>query len=203
MSPEMRVLSTTVTTAAGATLVLSFALFGKRRRDGEPTAPDEVLEAHAAQLGAPADGTLVPATVAPPMDAEMAMPRWRRPSLLEARRTDPARTVATHVRMTFDQGVVEPVAGLERRRIRYRVVRLLDGPDELLASEIGLLDEGDEVQLAERSGSFWRVLCPDGRTGWVHRMVLGDVVGGYGDDGQNDVDEDVLNAFLASRAQAS
>ncbi|HET7027788.1 MAG TPA: hypothetical protein VFI28_08860 [Candidatus Limnocylindrales bacterium] len=201
LSPAMRVLSTTVTAAAGATVVISFALFGKRRRDGEPTEPDEVLQARAARPGEPADATL--AAVAAPVDAELAMPRWRRPSLLEARRTDPSRVATTQVRLTFDHGFVDPVAGLERRRIRYRVVRLLDGPDELLASEIGLLDEGDEVQLAERSGSFWRVLCPDGRSGWVHRMVLGEVVGAAGTDDPNDVDEDVLNAFLASRAQAS
>jgi hypothetical protein len=129
------------------------------------------------------------------------MPRWRRPSLLEARRADPARMPTTHVSLTFDHGFVAPVAGLERRRIRYRVVRLLDGPDELLASEIGFLDEGDEVQLVERTGSFWKVLCPDGRSGWVHRMVLGEIVGPVADD--VDVDEDVLRAFRSSRAAAS
>jgi hypothetical protein len=39
--------------------------------------------------------------------------------------------------------------------------------------EIGSLDEGDEVVLLERLGTYWRVLCPDGREGWLHKMVLG------------------------------
>jgi hypothetical protein len=53
----------------------------------------------------------------------------------------------------------------ERRVIRYRVVRLLDAPDELRSADIGQLDQGDEVQLLERSGAYWLVLCPDGRRG--------------------------------------
>ena len=39
-----------------------------------------------------------------------------------------------------------------------------------------MLDEGDEVQLLERSGVYWFVLCPDGQQGWVHKMVLGEVI---------------------------
>jgi hypothetical protein len=66
---------------------------------------------------------------------------------------------------SFDHGGVGTLDGRERRRIRYRVVRLLDAPDELLSSEIGLLDEGDEVELLERSGAYWLVLCPDGGRG--------------------------------------
>ena len=54
--------------------------------------------------------------------------------------------------------------------------RLLDAPDELRSVEIGQLDQGDEVQLLEKSGAYWRVLCPDGRQGWLHKMTLGDVV---------------------------
>lgn len=202
LSPMQRVLSSALTTATGVTVVMSFAFFGKRRRDNDPTAPDEVLEASAAEGGDPAAADLVPATIA--LDGDLAMPRWRRPSLLEARRADPSRTAPTQFNLTFDHGFVAPVAGLERRRIRYRVVRLLDGPDELLATEIGFLDEGDEVQLVERTGSFWKVLCPDGRSGWVHRMVLGDIVGSADEEAEpSDIDEDVLAAFLASRAEAS
>ncbi|HEY5628446.1 MAG TPA: hypothetical protein VIR16_02960, partial [Candidatus Limnocylindrales bacterium] len=62
---------------------------------------------------------------------------------------------------------------LERRRIRYRLVSLLDQPDDVRGVEIGSLDEGDEVVLLERLGTYWRVLCPDGREGWLHKMVLG------------------------------
>src|SRR5204862_4921938 len=132
------------------------------------------------------------------------MPRWRRPSLLEARKADPTRYVATANRMSFDGGA-DGGDGKERRVIRYRVVRLLDAPDELRSADIGQLDQGDEVQLLERSGSYWLVLCPDGRQGWLHKMTLGDVVS---DDPTSsaswspDVDDDVLTAFLTQRARA-
>jgi hypothetical protein len=64
---------------------------------------------------------------------------------------------------------------------------------------------------------YWLVLCPDGREGWIHKMTLGDLVGGapvqspptatmpiaaetwtMGDD----VDGDVLTAYLESRRRA-
>jgi hypothetical protein len=135
---------------------------------------------------------------------ESGMPRWRRPSLMAARKGDPAREVFESVKLSFDDGPIDPLEGHERRRIKYRVVRLLDAPDELRSNEVGLLDEGDEVQLLERSGSFWLVLCPDGSKGWVHRMTLGDIVdkseGGRPDrsftDATDDIDADVLSAYL-------
>jgi hypothetical protein len=96
------------------------------------------------------------------------------------------------------------------------VVRLLDSPDELRGAEIGYLDRGDEVQLLEKYGAYWLVLCPDGRQGWLHKMTLGDIVGS--DDGaaegpvatmpivadswtmgEADTDSDVLEAYLESR----
>ena len=123
---------------------------------------------------------------------------------MAARKSAPLRAESTAVKLTFEDGVADPLEGRERRRIKYRVVRLLDAPDELRSHEIGLLDEGDEVQLIERSGSFWRVHCPDGSQGWVHRMTLGDVVdvsaGGRPDrpfaDATDDIDSDVLAAYL-------
>jgi hypothetical protein len=164
----MQVLPVLVTTFGGVAMVMAFVLFGKRRRDGEPTADDETLAAAAgAGFGAAVTNDLV-------LDGEMALPRWRRPSLLEARKADPTRVVATPVVLTFDQGSVGPLDGHERRTVRYAIVRLLDTPDEVTAVDVGTLGQGDEVQLLERSGSYWFVLCPDGRRGWVHRMVLGD-----------------------------
>lgn len=68
------------------------------------------------------------------------------------------------------------MAGLERRLIRYRMVTLLSDPDEVRGVEIGVLDEGDEVVLMEKRGTYWRVLCPNGTEGWLHKMTLGDVV---------------------------
>ena len=108
--------------------------------------------------------------------SEALLPRWRRPSLLQARKADPIRDATPAPRLTFDHGLVGPLDGHERRLIRYRVVRLLDTPDELRGAEIGYLDQGDEVQLLEKYGVYWLVLCPDGRQGWVHKMTLGEVV---------------------------
>jgi hypothetical protein len=132
------------------------------------------------------------------------MPRWRRPSLLEARKADPARYVATTPHQSFDSAAVDASEGHERRIIRYRVVRLLDAPDELRSAEIGQLDQGDEVQLLERSGTYWLVLCPDGRQGWLHKMTLGEIVtdGEAASPWNGDVDSDVLAAFLQARARA-
>ena len=97
--------------------------------------------------------------------------------------------------------------GYERRLIRYHVVRLLDAPDELRSVEIGQLDQGDEVQLLEKSGAYWLVRCPDGRQGWLHKMTLGDIVGQSAEAAAEawnvgDIDGDVLSAFLAARARA-
>jgi hypothetical protein len=140
-----------------------------------------------------------------PIDAEAGMPRWRRPSLMEARKADPARlAAATLPKMSFANGAVSAVEGHERRVIRYRVVRLLDAPDELRSADIGQLDQGDEVQLLERSGAYWLVLCPDGRQGWLHKMTLGDVVSDAAREAawSTEIDDDVLSAFLTARARA-
>jgi hypothetical protein len=164
-----------VGTSGGVTLAMAFLFFGKRRRDGEPTAPDEVLASAAGRMtpAIPA-ADLVPTPASVPVDAEADLPRWRRPSLMAARKADPLRSAATDVHLSFDHGSVGPIDGHERRRIRYRLVRLLDTPDELRGTEMGFLDEGDEVQLLERSGAYWLVLCPDGSRGWIHKMTLGE-----------------------------
>lgn len=131
--------------------------------------PAPVAEAAQAAV----QGTVVAVPVG---DVDAHLPRWRRPSLMEARKNDPTRSVSAAVRLAFDAGVVAATTGMERRLIRYRLVSLLDSPDEVRGVEIGVLDEGDEVVLMEKRGTFWRVLCPDGREGWLHKMTLGDVV---------------------------
>jgi hypothetical protein len=95
---------------------------------------------------------------------------------MEARKADPARSVRTSINLEFTGQAGEAVSGLERRRIRYRMVSLLNQPDDVRGVEIGSLDEGDEVVLLERLGTYWRVLCPDGREGWLHKMVLGEQI---------------------------
>jgi hypothetical protein len=175
---EMRALAVAIGTSGAAAVAMAFLFFGKRRRDEEQPAPDEVLEVAAATVEGFVSATqLVPPVAGQALNAgELAMPRWRRPSLLEARKTDPLRTASATYTLSFATGAVALVDGLERRKIRYRVVRLLDAPDELRGAEMGFLDQGDEVQLVERNGPFWFVRCPDGRQGWLHRMTLGDLV---------------------------
>ena len=179
-------------------MAMAFIVFGKKRRDREPTAPDDVLAANAAR-GA---GLAPNAPYARVGDPERGRGGDRRPGggRRTRRRADgrhrrppaalapavadggaqggPDRGIggaaAVSLRFTGDAGVA--VDGMERRLIRYRLVSLLDLPDEVRGNEIGALDEGDEVVLLEKRGTYWRVLCPDGRQGWLHKMTLGDVV---------------------------
>jgi hypothetical protein len=208
--PAIGALPMLVGLSGAMTMAFAFAIFGKKRRDEQPPATDEVLQANAARgVGQLPDGNIAAGLVRgpaapPPVDSEAAMPRWRRPSLLEARKADPARYVATTQHQSFDGGAARADDDHERRIIRYRVVRLLDAPDELRSAEIGQLDQGDEVQLLERSGSYWLVLCPDGRQGWLHKMTLGELVSdsAAASPWGGDVDSDVLSAFLQARARA-
>jgi len=110
-----------------------------------------------------------------PLDPELMMPRWRRPSLLEARKHDPIRDSGLAPRPALSFGY-DTASTNERRLIRYATVRLLDRPDEVMGIAVGDLGAGDEVELCERSGLFWFVRAPDGRAGWLHRMTLGDQV---------------------------
>ena len=162
---------TAVVTTGAVTMLMAFMVFGKRRRDGEPTAPDDVLAAQAARgtgavpnsntvgtkvmPGAVAAATAVQAAVAGPADlgdVDGHLPRWRRRSLMQARKTDPTRSVSTGLKLTFDGDAGSAVDGMERRLIRYRLVSLLSAPDEVRGVEIGVLDEGDEVVLLRRPG---------------------------------------------------
>jgi len=211
-----------------------FLVFGKRRRRADE--PDDEALAGLAATGyayvptprlasasaaAPVVNAAAAAAVsavqaasdlAPAPERDAHLPRWRRPSLIEARKADPLRgEVAESARLTFDGRAGEAVSGLERRRIRYRMVSLLNLPDEIRGVEIGSLDEGDEVVLMEKHGTYWRVLCPDGREGWLHKMTLGDVVIDTSDaaDSWTAADEapsrggfeDVLRAYAESRRQ--
>jgi hypothetical protein len=156
--------------SAGGAAWAAFAFFGRRRRDDAEL--DETVLSMAA-------ASVYEAQAAPGLRVvdESLLPRWRRPSLQEVRRTDPLRAVAAETpHLSFENAGVRPLADFERRRIGYRLVRLLDSPDEFRSTEIGILDQGDEVQLLERRGVYWLVLCPDGRQGWVHRMTLADAV---------------------------
>ena len=158
------------------------------------------------------------AVAPPPVEVDAHLPRWRRPSLVEARKGDPLRSadplhsVSSSAHLVFAGAVGAAVTGLERRRIRYRLVSLLSAPDEVRGVEIGVLDEGDEVVMMEKRGTYWRVLCPDGREGWLHKMVLGDAVGDASaantgfrvtvDDGPSTGSfEDILRTYTEKRSQ--
>jgi len=193
------------------TLALAFLLFGKKRRDEEPTGSNRDLAAAAASpytmFGAGLVPTFIgvdPGRVDPGTGGtDVDLPRWRRPSLLAARKSDPVRNGAEHVNLTFElQGA--PTAGGERQVVRYRLVRLLDRPDELLGQAVDSLDDGDEVEVLERHGTYRRVVTPDGRQGWLHRMTLGDIVT---DDlasipGSSGLGDDFLSAYIAARTRA-
>ncbi len=133
-----------------------------------------------------------------PVDREANMPRWRRPSLLEARHAD-YRQSATRQPMLFGEGATEH----DVRVVRYAVVPVLDRPDEVLGLQQGDLAAGDEVQVVGTSSAFIEVLCPNGDRGWVHRTTLGQR-GGVGLTGnariadRRDAD-DALTALLTAR----
>jgi hypothetical protein len=161
-----RLAPTVATACAGTAAWAAFAFLGKRRRDDNESDDGRLAEAAASGLETGAASGLE-------VD-ESLLPRWRRPSLQQVRRTDPLRAAAETPHLSFESAGVLPLDDYERRHIGYRLVRLLDSPDELRSTEIGILDQGDEVQLLERHGAYWLVLCPDGRQGWVHRMTLAD-----------------------------
>ena len=188
--------------ATGSAAVVAMALFTFKRRRREDEDPDEVPSRDDDRADAP---SLAPFSTDAVLTGEMAMPRWRRPSLAQARKADPGTSLAAieAERLTFTRGATGGDPGNERRRIRYRMVRLSDAPDEILGQEIGRLDQGDEVELLERSGLYWKVRTPLGEIGWVHKMTLGDVVtdveqGNRPDGAEADVD--VLAAFNEAQA---
>jgi hypothetical protein len=195
--------------SGGGTMLLAFGFLARRRRDGDLLPAAELFASDPAGLAGLSAGAQLVAAPAVVEDREATIPRWRRPSLLEARKADPLRSVSTEAeRLSFRDGGADPADGHERRFIRYRLVRLLDSPDELLGGAIGFLDEGDEVQPLRRSGGYWEVLCPDGRRGWVHRMTLGEAVGAgvparVGAAPGHTPDEDVVSGWLVAAADRS
>lgn len=161
----------------------------------------------AAPEGAPApepdvDADPMVASMAPgqELDPEANMPRWRRPSLLAARRADPMR-VARSDRQPLRFPIDSEASG-ERRTVRYAVVALLDRPDEVLGRQLEDLMAGDEVEVLETGGAFWRVMCPNGRIGWVHRTTLGSAgaeTTGFGRRIEVPEQDDLLTAVLSAR----
>jgi hypothetical protein len=147
----------TTAIALGIVLAGIVGLVGIVRRP-HAGAPAEQLAAMEATSSAAAatqrleESTAVDA-MAPPLSAKAAdpeanMPRWRRPSLLEARRADPSRQASPYriaMRFTDDRAQSPDV-----RVVRYAVVPLLDRPDEVLGLRVADLENGDEVPRSRR-----------------------------------------------------
>ena len=172
----------TTAIALGIVLAGIVGLIGVGRRPRAASTPVEQLAVVHATLEAAAatqrieESTAVDA-MAPPLsssaaiDPEANMPRWRRPSLLEARRADPLRQAHSYrlpMRFTDDRS-----GSPEIRVVRYAVVPLLDRPDEVLGAHLCDLESGDEVLGVGASGGFVEVDCPNGEHGWIHRTTLG------------------------------
>ncbi|HYN48822.1 MAG TPA: hypothetical protein VER83_08135 [Candidatus Nanopelagicales bacterium] len=185
--------------STGITLTVAFFLFGRRRRSGDQDDSELAIAAATAFGGPPA---VAPAAVRPTTldpgtgGADVDLPRWRRPSLMAARKSDPVRTVAAAASLTFAHDNA-PADGRERRRVRYRIVRLVDRPDEVAGTTVGSIEEGDEVEILETHGLYRRVTTPDGRSGWLHKMTLGDLI--EEPEAEPAIENDVLLAYLSRR----
>ena len=203
-------LATTTAIALGIVLTGVVGLLGVARRPNtrKLSAADEI----AAMMAPPPPSPVVRPTqltaveaMAPqsdtPVDVEANMPRWRRPSLLEARHADYSRLAPVHrLPMRFGD---EDNAAVDTRIVRYAVVPVLDRPDEVLGLRQGDLGSGDEVQVLGTSGAFIEVLCPSGDRGWVHRTTLGQAGSvGWSGNGRHPVAQeadDALTALLSAR----
>ena len=179
-------LGTTTAIAMGIVLAGVVGLVGVARRPRQQRNPVAEIEAMLAadplerKQEAPPQPKSVSETtgvdaMAPPgtreADPEAGMPRWRRPSLLEARRSDPTRLAPiARTPMRFGENVPSEV---DVRVVRYAVVPVLDRPDEVLGLQLSDLGAGDEVQVIGGAGAFLEVLCPNGDRGFVHRTTLG------------------------------
>lgn len=179
--------ATTTAIAAGIVLAGIAGLVMAARRPRRSTAADEIAAMMAEEsaprptldpTGSAAVEAMAPAATRE-VDPEANMPRWRRPSLLEARRSDPTRQAPAYrlpMRFTADQIAAEDV-----RIVRYAVVPILDRPDEVLGRRVADLETGDEVQVLGASGGFLEVHSPNGDRGWLHRTTVGQRQVDHGD----------------------
>ncbi|HEY4227623.1 MAG TPA: hypothetical protein VGM49_04735 [Candidatus Limnocylindrales bacterium] len=203
-------IAATTAIAIGIVLAGVIGLVGVARRPRKPTLAEEMAAMLAADpLRTPPPTPLHPQPTAveamappvdQPLDPEAGMPRWRRPSLLEARHADYSRLTASN-RMPMRFG--DEAAEVDVRVVRYAVVPVLDRPDEVLGLRQSDLASGDEVQVLSAHGTFLEVLCPNGDQGWVHRTTLGQRgsvgLSGAGRLVMRQEADDVLTALLSAR----
>jgi hypothetical protein len=122
-----------------------------------------------AQVGGPAAAAAALEAVDAVADAEANLPRWLRPSLRAQRQSGGYGLPVAAEPARFDRPAA---AGVDRRTIAYRLVRLSDGPDDLRTNEVGRLDRGDEVEILGEHDGFLKVRTPQGLEGWVPRVVI-------------------------------
>ncbi|HEU0235131.1 MAG TPA: hypothetical protein VFR14_01685 [Candidatus Limnocylindrales bacterium] len=63
-------------------------------------------------------------------------------------------------------------AGVERRTVRYRLVRIGDGEDDVRSLELGRLDRGDEVEVLAWHAGHAQIRTPEGIVGWVASATI-------------------------------
>jgi len=208
------VLTAAVFAGLGATTAIAIAIIltgtvglvmvTRRPRTASPSEQiAEMLAANPLDPPAPAprpQTTAVEAMAPPaevPADPEANMPRWRRPSLLAARHSDPYFAApAYRVPMRFEG---DALVEADVRVVRYAVVPVLDRPDEVMGLQLSDLAQGDEVQVLGQSGGFLEVICANGDQGWVHRTTLGPVLAAAERTHQSTEGDDALSALLTAR----
>jgi hypothetical protein len=204
-------IAATTAIAIGIVLAGVVGLVGVARRPRKLTMAEEMAAMLAADpLRTPPPTPLHPQPTAveamapivdsPVVNPEAGMPRWRRPSLLEARHADYSRLAPSdRMPMRFGAEATE----VDVRVVRYAVVPVLDRPDEVLGLRQSDLASGDEVQVLAASGMFLEVLCPNGDQGWVHRTTLGHRgsvgLSGAGRLVMRQEADDALTALLSAR----
>ncbi len=201
-------LAATTAVAIGIVLAGVVGLIGVARRPHKLSAAEEIAAMMAPPVVAPKprdaiEPTAVEAMAKPlaPIDPEAGMPRWRRPSLIEARHSDPALQAPVYrLPMRFGD---DETAELDVRVVRYAVVPVLDRPDEVLGLRLSDLAAGDEIQVTSASGAFLEVLCPNGERGWIHRTTVGQRgsvgLSGYQRQHVPPEADDALTALLSAR----
>jgi hypothetical protein len=156
---------------------------GRRKAAGAAAAVATAAKATPGDVPAPAitpvaasvpPAPVISAAAASAMAAELAdeahLPRWRRQSLAEARRSNPKVSAGLAPKMRYHEQAGD---GVERAEVRYDLVRMTDVPDEITGAVVGELQAGDEIEIIERRGVWLFVGTPFGAQGWIHRTTIG------------------------------
>ncbi len=173
------------------------------RRPKDSTVAADAPDASSSHVhGSPVQATPVESRRQPDatVDPESLMPRWRRPSLLEARRATPGRQEPpAYTPMRFHEAYA---AQADLRTVRYAIVPVMDRPDEVAGNQVRELGSGDQVEVVGSEGMFLEVICPTGERGWVHRTTVTQPAPTYLAPALAEVPveaEDALTALLAAR----